>query len=466
MAKSESETAYYVRVRGKAAGPYTLKQLNAFRARGQFSESNEISVDGETWQSAATLDAIFGGSTRTPRKQAAAVSNSEPDGGTPTIALSKAPEDLWYYSLEGQQLGPVPLTDLQQMITLGRFDVRDLVWKEGMLEWRRAFEVPELKDIAPPEKKPRSKRSKTQIVVQVTDDGVAPHFLDHVLAMMRDLISETWIVTAQRSSVEFGRYAVYASIILNLVLSFIVAVKLSNVNMGLRGTGLVMLAVAFHFSAIKSCGAIAQLLRSTPLRMSSNVFLDSVVIISLAIGIIALGGGTVAWIQTQQILEFVMGIAVFVGCLILSVMLLHPDALGIVISKNAGSGEEAIAILSFILTLPIRFVPATFAVLSVSSIITTLIAFLWAFSLKPNGIDLNGTRITIVQSGMALITCAAYPLLAYLYFVFIYLIVDIIRSILLVPDKLDHVAARIDKSPDSIQNCSQSPDTIGLNDGP
>jgi hypothetical protein len=57
-------------------------------------------------------------------------------------------------------------------------------------------------------------------------------------------------------------------------------------------------------------------------------------------------------------------------------------------------------------------------------------------------------------------------LIAYLYFLLIYLIVDVIRSILLVPHKLDQMAARSDKIPNSIPNGSDARDSIGLNDGP
>jgi len=50
----------------------------------------------------------------------------------------------WYYAHDGQQKGPVPLSELRRLATSGEFDPReDLVWKDGMEEWKPASEVPE-----------------------------------------------------------------------------------------------------------------------------------------------------------------------------------------------------------------------------------------------------------------------------------------------------------------------------------
>lgn len=51
----------------------------------------------------------------------------------------------WYYAHGGQQKGPVPLSELQRLAANGEFDSEnDLVWKEGMDDWKPASTVDEV----------------------------------------------------------------------------------------------------------------------------------------------------------------------------------------------------------------------------------------------------------------------------------------------------------------------------------
>lgn len=51
----------------------------------------------------------------------------------------------WYYSHDGQQKGPVPISELERLVSNGNFDPeKDLVWREGMSDWKPVGSVPEL----------------------------------------------------------------------------------------------------------------------------------------------------------------------------------------------------------------------------------------------------------------------------------------------------------------------------------
>ncbi len=51
----------------------------------------------------------------------------------------------WYYAHGGAQKGPVPVSELQQLAASGDFDpATDLVWREGMEDWKPAGTVDEL----------------------------------------------------------------------------------------------------------------------------------------------------------------------------------------------------------------------------------------------------------------------------------------------------------------------------------
>ncbi|MBB5351397.1 hypothetical protein HNR46_001633 [Haloferula luteola] len=61
----------------------------------------------------------------------------------------------WYYSHDGQQKGPVPVSELSRLASVGEFDPeKDLVWREGMPDWQPAVTVDDLpfgEPAAPPE---------------------------------------------------------------------------------------------------------------------------------------------------------------------------------------------------------------------------------------------------------------------------------------------------------------------------
>jgi len=52
--------------------------------------------------------------------------------------------DAWYYSENGRQAGPVTAAALREMASSGRLGPQDLVWREGMADWRPASTVHEL----------------------------------------------------------------------------------------------------------------------------------------------------------------------------------------------------------------------------------------------------------------------------------------------------------------------------------
>lgn len=57
--------------------------------------------------------------------------------------------DEWYYARDGQQLGPVSIEALSQLIAVGTVAPQDLVWREGMAQWTPASSLPELYQPSP-----------------------------------------------------------------------------------------------------------------------------------------------------------------------------------------------------------------------------------------------------------------------------------------------------------------------------
>ena len=462
MANSDSNVRFFVRIRGKVHGPYSVKQLSALRSQGRLSETDEVSLDGNIWEPASTLEQLFTSLQKSSQTKARE-SNAEPASipASSTSTTSKPVRDasaVWHYSVNDEQLGPVTLNELRHMLDLGQLTLRDLVWRQGMSEWCTASEIKELNpipaeladlaDIVDNDQPKRRTKSKSIKKVSNDDDddananeALAPHFFDQFLSLLREIISENYVSSEGKGSVEVGRWAIYLSILVNVAIALYAAIWLKSPEIALGGIGFIALALMLQYSAIKSCGAISQLLQAKTLRMSSTAFFDSMVIMLFVGGIIALFGFSIYAYRFKEIPMYIVGFGIFILCEHLAVTLLHPQAIGITITPRASTGEEAIAILTFFMMLPLRFVAAVFALGSIVSTLGSIVAFLLLLFAKSK--DLN----EIVSAGgiaagsmVSLLACAAFPFGMYVYFVFAYLIIDVIRSILVLPDKIDQLS--------------------------
>lgn len=48
---------------------------------------------------------------------------------------------VWFYSKHGEQLGPITPGELSEKLSSGELSAKDLVWKEGMVDWTPLGEV-------------------------------------------------------------------------------------------------------------------------------------------------------------------------------------------------------------------------------------------------------------------------------------------------------------------------------------
>jgi len=205
------------------------------------------------------------------------------------------------------------------------------------------------------------------------------------------------------------------------------------------GAGGALTALALQYCAVRLSRAIPGLIQATPTRMSSTAFLDSFAVIMLIGGVIGLGACTWAAIRYESLNLFFIGVGIFFGCEQLALLSLNPDALNIRISEEAGSGEEAVGIILFFLMLPLRFVPVVFGIGATVGTVGLLACCLYYLK----GGESVETAMTYAPVAVGVILgCAAFPLVMYIYFVFDYLVLDVIRSILVIPSKIDRLSER------------------------
>jgi hypothetical protein len=138
---------YYIRLRGQQQGPFTADELQKLAARGRFSRHYEVSTDGLSWKRAEGYTELFPPlavpvrrKDPEPEPAPAAVTSSEYGMST---ASEPVPEE-WFYTHAGTEQGPVSEHELKRLIGLGEVVSDDHVWTEGMANWHRVRDVPEL----------------------------------------------------------------------------------------------------------------------------------------------------------------------------------------------------------------------------------------------------------------------------------------------------------------------------------
>jgi hypothetical protein len=131
-----SEGPYFIRVRGKVLGPFTLKRLKDLRSLGQFGRFHEISQDRKLWTSAATLTEVFTDAAKV-REYGSASGEAAPESGfAGQASATPAQAAEWFYvDGSGQRNGPLTETDLLNLASQGQIELDTPVWCYGMADW-------------------------------------------------------------------------------------------------------------------------------------------------------------------------------------------------------------------------------------------------------------------------------------------------------------------------------------------
>jgi GYF domain 2 len=65
---------------------------------------------------------------------------------SPLLDRQEGEDKLWYYMDQAhQQVGPVSVIALREQWHTGRLELNSYVWTEGMVDWKKIDELPELK---------------------------------------------------------------------------------------------------------------------------------------------------------------------------------------------------------------------------------------------------------------------------------------------------------------------------------
>lgn len=357
-------------------------------------------------------------------------------------------DPVWYLYQDGTQQGPMSLEALRALADQGKLKPDGLVTRIGMTDWLPARSVPELfpqdsivRPPLPPGVGPRrdvlagfTERLRKTVGAEDVVQSL-PHLrgVRAGLERLRSGISENGLARTDGIARQAGHLAFMAAAAL-LVLAFLV--------LGIRAdsfriffTGLLILlpaAVILHFLAVLFLDAGFALLRKSPSELSSSAVLAFFALVFLAGALYCFLTGLYGLINRDSFLEFGYWMGGFAVLLYACGLALHPSTVNVTAGTDMSAGEEALGIGMFLVKLPVRLVPFLFGVASVVGLFAALYLLYLVCAQDAVFVIDDAYRIAHGVLSVALI-----PFVIYVGFALAYLIVELLRSILRTPGRIE-----------------------------
>lgn len=157
--------AYYIRVQGRVQGPLSCERIQLLIKRRQFGRIHEISEDAKTWLPAGNVPDLFR-EPPDPTVRQRPVARPQPadsqSGGAPAedspdhgftddwAVLTDADVetlslvDGWYYLADQNNVGPVAVGEIQDLLRSGALPADTFVWHATLTDWAPAHQIAEM----------------------------------------------------------------------------------------------------------------------------------------------------------------------------------------------------------------------------------------------------------------------------------------------------------------------------------
>lgn len=230
-----------------------------------------------------------------------------------------------------------------------------------------------------------------------------------------------------------GHWGLLAVAVLGLVIELIGATGRGG-SAVLWGVGWLIVLPLLQYTALQFLGATRSMVTSNGTSLGSQAFLRCYALVALVAAIVTLIGAIVRSIDAASLQIFLFGLAFTALWLATAWLALNPSLLGIRINQQSSAGEEAIGVLSFFVKSAVRIVPIFYGVTMVVAAIQAAVVLLGMIGDTQAEILIAVSRAEFAAPMVML--AALSPFLAYIGFVFYFLVIDLMRSVLSIPGNL------------------------------
>lgn len=261
---------------------------------------------------------------------------------------------------------------------------------------------------------------------------------DRLLEASREVLHQRFF---EANVVFFRRAGVYGLIYaagLGFLFTGTVAVKADALRPLLYGLAWVLAASLALYVAEQFSGTERQLLEGAPSQLGSLAFLNCFALLNLVGGCLALLGSVFLAIHEESLRHLWAGLGAFVLCEYLATIAMSPGLANVTIRPRNSPGEEALGICSFLLKAMLRLVPIAFGA---GVVIGGLALSFEYFGFLAGDSTPSNALAEAFESADLILTSAMLPLTGYVAFLVLHLAVNVVRSILSIPTKLDALRA-------------------------
>lgn len=230
-----------------------------------------------------------------------------------------------------------------------------------------------------------------------------------------------------------GHWGLLAVAVLGLVIELIAATGRGGSAI-LWGVGWLVVLPLLQYTALQFLGATRSMVTSNSTTLGSQAFLRCYALVALVAAIVTLIYAIVRSVDSASVQAFLFGLAFTALWLATAWLALNPSLLGIRINTQSSAGEEAIGVLSFFVKSAVRIVPIFYGVTMVVAAIHAIIVLLGMIGDSQSELIFAVGRAEL--SAPIVMLAALSPFLAYIGFVFYFLVIDLMRSVLAIPSNL------------------------------
>lgn len=363
----------------------------------------------------------------------------------------------WFYAKGDKHAGPVNSAELKRLATAGELKPDDLVWREGMADWTVARNVRGLfeEEAKPAGTAGQGAPPKVAEPITVTTANAAPsvsnsttfaatspqvqktqpaskHLFDMVLNVVRTQFPATFVESTTKGFVTLGTIGLWTAMGLSVVYGLAVAVKEQTHEALVAGCIYFVVLAVLQFVGTRFCELLVRLNRSTGANVRSTALPDCLALLGIALGAASLIGTLVPAVIEREFWWILPGLAGFVIGAYLAFIALNLNTINVNLVAESSASEEAIGLISFVAKTAVKLVPVVFGSVAVVGGLLLLYACVEVFASEPKLADALAS-----DAWYLLVRSAALPLVAFLAFLLIWLMLDIFRAILVLPSKLE-----------------------------
>lgn len=276
--------------------------------------------------------------------------------------------------------------------------------------------------------------SVSDVTNKILPEAITAVLIDKLLDFLRSSYSYDFFEKNENWLTKAGLFGLYVLALLGLILSIVFPLRHDLDFDTYFGFGIVwfFLCFIFHYTAWKFLPALSHIIQTTPTKLSTKAFLDTLALIAGIAGVVSIMSGLLLWIEKSSIELFITGIFIFIICEYMLSLCLHPENLNIKLNEQISVGEEFLGLISFFMKSFIKLIPIVFGLGIVFGIINLLELLL----VKSNFLE---QQVEMVSDIWTLFAIALLPVIGYLLFLVYYFVIDLAIAILSIPPKLDRL---------------------------